>query len=58
MSLDSRIETLCQQFLAHNLGSGNLGSLVTVFLGKVSDLLELPDKERYLALVDNSSYFF
>lgn len=45
MSLDSRIETLCQSFISHNLVSGNLGALVTVFMNKVADLLELPDKE-------------
>lgn len=45
LSLDSRIESLCQSFISHNLVSGNLGSLVTVFLNKVADLLELPDKE-------------
>lgn len=45
LSLDSRIESLCQSFIAHNLHSGNLGSLVGVFLAKVADLLELPDKE-------------
>lgn len=45
LSLDSRIESLCQSFIAHNLHSGNLGALVSVFLAKVADLLELPDKE-------------
>lgn len=45
LSLDSRIETLCQSFISHNLMSGNLGALVTVFMNKVADLLELPDKE-------------
>lgn len=45
LSLDSRIEALCQSFISHNLVSGNLGALVTVFLNKVADLLELPDKE-------------
>lgn len=46
LSLDSRLETLCQHFLSNNLVSGNLGSLVNIFLGKVSELLELSDKER------------
>lgn len=45
MSLDSRLGTLCQNFISHNLSTGNLGSLITVFLGKVSQCLELPDKE-------------
>lgn len=47
LSLDSRLETLCQQFISHNLTTGNFGSLIIVFLNKVSELLELSDKERY-----------
>lgn len=46
LSLDSRSESLCQQFIGHNLATGNFGSLITVFLSKVSELLELSDKER------------
>lgn len=46
LSLDSRLETLCQSFISHNLQSGNFGSLVTVFLHKVAELLELSDQER------------
>ncbi|XP_037038754.1 dymeclin isoform X2 [Bradysia coprophila] len=45
LSLDSRLETLCQSFISHNLQSGNFGSLVTVFLHKVAELLELSDQE-------------
>uniref|UniRef100_A0A8D8FS66 Dymeclin n=2 Tax=Culex pipiens TaxID=7175 RepID=A0A8D8FS66_CULPI len=45
LSLDSRLESLCQSFIAHNLSSGNFGSLVNVFLVKVSELLALSDAE-------------
>lgn len=48
LSLDSRSESLCQQFISHNLATGNFGSLITVFLSKVSELLELSDKERFV----------
>lgn len=44
--MDSRLETLCQQFLSHNLATGNFGSLITVFLAKTNQLLELADKDR------------
>lgn len=46
LALDSRLETLCQQFLTHNLQSGNLGSLIEVFLGKVTELLALSDQQN------------
>ncbi|XP_004535874.1 dymeclin [Ceratitis capitata] len=45
LNLDSRLETLCQSFISNNLKTGNLGSLVTVFLLKASELLSLSDKE-------------
>uniref|UniRef100_A0A2M4BFM6 Dymeclin n=1 Tax=Anopheles marajoara TaxID=58244 RepID=A0A2M4BFM6_9DIPT len=45
LSLDSRLETLCQSFISHNLLTGNFGSLVNVFLLKVSELLTLSDAE-------------
>ncbi|EDS43007.1 conserved hypothetical protein [Culex quinquefasciatus] len=45
LSLDSRLESLCQSFIAHNLSSGNFGSLFNVFLVKVSELLALSDAE-------------
>lgn len=48
LNLDSRLEGLCQPFIAHNLSSGNFGSLITVFLNKVSELLELADKDSYV----------
>ncbi|XP_040167386.1 dymeclin [Anopheles arabiensis] len=45
LSLDSRLETLCQSFISHNLHTGNFGSLINVFLLKVSELLTLSDTE-------------
>lgn len=45
LALDSRLESLCQSFIAHNLSTGNFGSLVNVFLVKVSELLALSDAE-------------
>lgn len=44
--MDSRLEQMCQSFINHNLTSGNFGALISVFLGKVGELLELSDKER------------
>lgn len=46
LSLDSRLETLCQSFISHNLSTGNFGSLINVYLVKVSELLALSDAER------------
>lgn len=45
LSLDSRLETLCQSFISNNLKTGNFGSLVTVFLEKATELLSLSDQE-------------
>ncbi|XP_049278359.1 dymeclin [Anopheles funestus] len=45
LSLDSRLESLCQSFISHNLHTGNFGSLINVFLLKVSELLTLSDTE-------------
>lgn len=45
MSLDSRLETLCQSFIGNNLKTGNFGSLITVFLEKATELLSLSDQE-------------
>ncbi|KXJ73999.1 hypothetical protein RP20_CCG014259 [Aedes albopictus] len=45
LSLDSRLETLCQSFISHNLSTGNFGSLINVYLVKVSELLALSDAE-------------
>lgn len=45
LALDSRLESLCQSFIAHNLSTGNFGSLINVFLVKVSELLALSDAE-------------
>ena len=43
--MDSRLETSCQSFLTNNLQTGNLGSLISVFLKKVNELLALSDQE-------------
>lgn len=48
LSLDSRLESLLQSFVTHNLSTGNFGSLITVFLEKVQQLLELSDQESNL----------
>ncbi|KAH8391063.1 hypothetical protein KR215_005402 [Drosophila sulfurigaster] len=45
LSLDSRLETLCQSFIGNNLKTGNFGSLITVFLEKATELLSLSDQE-------------
>uniref|UniRef100_A0A182LXY1 Dymeclin n=1 Tax=Anopheles culicifacies TaxID=139723 RepID=A0A182LXY1_9DIPT len=45
LSLDSRLESLCQSFISHNLHTGNFGSLINTFLLKVSELLTLSDTE-------------
>ncbi|XP_055614532.1 dymeclin isoform X2 [Uranotaenia lowii] len=45
LSLDSRLESLCQNFISHNLSSGNFGSLINIFLLRVSELLALSDAE-------------
>lgn len=44
--MDSRLEPLCQQFIASNLHSGNLGTLITVLLAKVNELLALSDQQN------------
>lgn len=46
LSLDARLESLCQSFISNNLKTGNFGSLITVFLTKASELLlSLSDQE-------------
>ncbi|TDG51733.1 hypothetical protein AWZ03_001793 [Drosophila navojoa] len=45
LSLDSRLETLCQSFIGNNLKTGNFGSLITVFFEKATELLSLSDQE-------------
>lgn len=39
IELDSRLDTTCQQLLATNLNTGNLGSLIQVFLQRTTELL-------------------
>ncbi|KAL7031791.1 hypothetical protein ACKWTF_007134 [Chironomus riparius] len=49
LNLDSRIESFLESFIQNNLTSGNLGSLITVFLRKTSDeLLSLSDNESHV----------
>uniref|UniRef100_A0A7G3AUS1 Dymeclin n=1 Tax=Lutzomyia longipalpis TaxID=7200 RepID=A0A7G3AUS1_LUTLO len=48
LSLDSRLESTCQSFITHNLLTGNLGSLISVFRSKVIELLALSDQESTL----------
>ncbi|XP_055539559.1 dymeclin isoform X2 [Wyeomyia smithii] len=45
LSLDSRLESLCQSFICHNLSTGNFGSLISLYLIKVAELLALSDAE-------------
>lgn len=44
--MDSRLESTCQQFISHNLQSGNLGTLVDVFLRRANELLSLSDQQN------------
>ncbi|GJQ81413.1 hypothetical protein Trydic_g18278 [Trypoxylus dichotomus] len=39
LSLDTKIEPLCQKLLTNNLQSGNIGSLIRVFLTRCGELL-------------------
>uniref|UniRef100_A0A1A9WWJ1 Dymeclin n=1 Tax=Glossina brevipalpis TaxID=37001 RepID=A0A1A9WWJ1_9MUSC len=48
LNLDSRLESLCQSFISNNLKTGNFGSLIVVFLEKVTELLSLSDQESNL----------
>lgn len=48
LNLDSRLETFLESFIQNNLTSGNLGSLVTIFLQKAADVLSLNDTESHL----------
>ncbi|XP_067630358.1 dymeclin [Eurosta solidaginis] len=50
LSLDSRLETLCQSFINNNLKTGNFGSLINVYLEKVAELLSLSDKESNICI--------
>jgi len=45
LSLDSRLESLCQSFVNHNLCTGNFGSLISIFITKVEDLLVISEEE-------------
>lgn len=48
LNLDNRLESSLESFIQNNLTSGNFGSLITVFLGKASDVLSLNDTESHL----------
>lgn len=45
LNLDSRLESLCQSFVSHNLSTGNFGSLIAVFFRNVQDLLALGETD-------------
>lgn len=45
LNLDSKLDHLCQTFISNNLKTGNFGSLITVFLAKAAELLNLSDQE-------------
>lgn len=44
--LDSSTDNLFQQFLAHNLETGNLGALVQVFITRATELLASPSTDN------------
>lgn len=48
LNLDSRLEQFLESFIQNNLTSGNLGSLITIFLQKAADVLSLNDTESHL----------
>jgi len=54
LNLDTRLEGFLESFIQSNLTSGNLGSLITVFLKRVSTLLSLNDTERFV--IDDSCF--
>lgn len=46
IELDSRLDTTCQQLLANNLNTGNLGALIQVFLQRTTELLAQPQDQK------------
>ncbi|CAH0550083.1 unnamed protein product [Brassicogethes aeneus] len=46
--LESRIEVLCQELVQNNLSSGNLHTLIQLFLSKSSELLTATDSDAIL----------
>ncbi|GLV36306.1 uncharacterized protein CBL_08800 [Carabus blaptoides fortunei] len=46
LTLDTRLEPLCQQILSNNMTSGNVGSLIQVFLIRASELLASTNTEN------------
>lgn len=51
LTLDSRLESTLQQFIFHNLQTGNLGTLVEVFLKKANELLALSDQQNNIHIL-------
>lgn len=47
LTLDTRLEPLCQQILLNNSTSGNVGSLIQVFLLRAAELLASARTEKY-----------
>lgn len=43
---DSSTEALLQKFLQNNLQTGNLGSLVQVFITRATELLAAPNSDK------------
>ncbi|KAJ8925444.1 hypothetical protein NQ315_009277 [Exocentrus adspersus] len=48
LALESRIEPLCQQLLQNNLHSGNLGSIIQLFLIRSTELLSATNSDARL----------
>ncbi|CAG9761840.1 unnamed protein product [Ceutorhynchus assimilis] len=46
--LESKIDPLCQELLKNNLSSGNLGTLIHLFISRSSELLVATDSEANL----------
>lgn len=45
LALESRIEPLCQDLLKNNLHSGNLGSIIHLFLIRSTELLSATNSD-------------
>lgn len=55
--LDERIQPICRQLLVNNLQSGNVGSLLQVFLSRSKELLASTQTEKYVSLFSSVLYF-
>ncbi|XP_053989057.1 dymeclin isoform X2 [Hylaeus anthracinus] len=49
IELDSRLDSLCQQLLANNLTTGNLGALIQVVLTRTSNLLASVQNQKIIS---------